>query len=60
VLESLIRSVDRDEQTHNLYRYGENAVVELQLVCEYIFNKQGYDSIKPELSNKTPEQEEQW
>ncbi|MHC4221087.1 MAG: hypothetical protein ACYST9_01585, partial [Planctomycetota bacterium] len=36
VLESLIRSVDRDEQTHNLYRYGENAVVELQLVCEYI------------------------
>lgn len=48
VLESNIRSIDREEKTHNLYRYGEDAVVELDLICEYIFNKKGYDEIKPE------------
>ncbi len=48
VLESNIRSIDRENATHNLYRYGEDAVVELDLVCEYIFNKNGYDEIKPE------------
>ncbi len=48
VLESNIKSVDRQDRAHNLYRYGEDAVVELDLVCEYIFNKNGYDEIKPE------------
>ena len=48
ILESRIRSIDRDGQYHRFYRYGENAVVELSLVCEYIFNKSGYDEIKPE------------
>ncbi len=37
---------------HDLYRYGEDAVVELDLICEYIFNKKGYDEIKPELVKK--------
>ena len=48
VLESKIRSIDRENTTHNFYRYGEDAVVELDLICEYIFNKNGYDEIKPE------------
>jgi len=48
ILESNIRSVDREDTTHNLYRYGEDAVVELDLICEYIFNRKGYDEIKPE------------
>ncbi len=48
ILESNIRSIDREDITHNLYRYGEDAVVELDLVCEYIFNRNGYDEIKPE------------
>jgi hypothetical protein len=48
VLESNIKSIDRKDTAHNLYRYGEDAVVELNLVCEYIFNKNGYDEIKPE------------
>ena len=48
VLESNVRSIDREDKDHNLYRYGENAVVELDLICEYIFNKNGYDEIKPE------------
>ncbi len=48
ILEDRIVPVDREEQNHALYRYGEDAVVELDLVCEYIFNKKGYDAIKPE------------
>jgi hypothetical protein len=48
ILESKIRPVDRGDQTHSLYRYGDEAVVELDLICEYIFNKKGYDEIKPE------------
>jgi len=48
ILESNIRSIDRGDETHSLYRYGEDAVVELDLICEYIFNKAGYDKIKPE------------
>ena len=48
VLESNIASVDRDSEEHDLYRYGEDAVVELSLVCEYIFDKDGYDKLKPE------------
>jgi len=41
-----------DRGIHNLYRYGEDAVVELGLICEYIFNKKSYDEIKPELVKK--------
>ena len=48
ILESKIRPVDREDQTHGLYRYGDESVVELDLICEYIFNKKGYDEIKPE------------
>jgi hypothetical protein len=48
ILESKIRPVNREDQTHSLYRYGDEAVVELDLICEYIFNKKGYDEIKPE------------
>ena len=62
VLESNIRSIDREDTTHNLYRYGEDAVVVLDLICEYIFNKNGYDEIKPEsvkeLLKKVKEQAE--
>jgi hypothetical protein len=60
VLKSNIRPVDRGDATHNFYRYGEDAVVELDLICEYIFNKNGYDEIKPESvkeSLKKPEEQ---
>jgi hypothetical protein len=33
----------------NRYRYGGDAVVQLNLVCEYLFNKAGYSEIKPKL-----------
>jgi len=47
ILESEIKSIDREDSTHKLYRYGDDAVVELDLACEYIFDKAGYDKIKP-------------
>ncbi len=50
VLESSMKSFDRDtNMDHELYRYGEDAVVELDLICEYVFNKAGYEPIKPQL-----------
>jgi hypothetical protein len=52
VLESDIGPVNRENTSHLLYRYGEDAVVELDLVCEYVFNKNGYDEIKPESIKK--------
>jgi hypothetical protein len=49
VLEYSIASVDRERDVlHELYRYGEDAVVKLDLTCEYIFSKAGYEEIKPE------------
>ena len=44
---------------HELYRYGDDAVVEVELVCEYIFERVGYDEIKPEFI-KNPVIEEEW
>jgi hypothetical protein len=52
VLESDIGPVNREDTSHLLYRYGEDAVVELDLVCEYVFDKNGYDEIKPESIKK--------
>jgi hypothetical protein len=46
-LQSQFYSVDRLDPFHSLYRYGQDAVVELRLVCEYVFNKSAYDVIKP-------------
>jgi len=47
ILESNISPIDREDSDHKLYRYGEDAVVKLDLICEYIFSKKGYDEIKP-------------
>lgn len=49
ILESNIQPMDTESGDHFLYRYGEDAVVELDLICEYIFNKVGYDKVKPQL-----------
>ena len=47
VLQSDIKVVDKKDEAHELYRYGKGAVVRLDLVCEYQFNRAGYDAIKP-------------
>lgn len=49
ILRCKIGAVDRRDEAHWLYRYGEDAVVELDLICEYIFDRAGYDEIKPKL-----------
>ncbi len=46
VLETKFKSVE--EEPYSPYDYGEDPVVELDLICEYIFNKKGYEEIKPE------------
>ncbi len=53
ILESNITPVDHKDIFHDLYRYGEDAVVELDLICEYIFIKAGYEEIKPEAVKET-------
>jgi len=55
VLESKVEPVDREDDVHKLYRYGEDAVVELNLVCEYIFNKAGYGEVKPKAVEESIE-----
>ncbi len=49
VLESNIAPVNREGYEHDLYRYGDDAVVELDLICEYIFQKAAYEDVKPQL-----------
>ncbi|MGA2070483.1 MAG: hypothetical protein ABSG97_03965 [Sedimentisphaerales bacterium] len=48
ILESRAKPVDLTSADHRYYRYGADSVVEIELVCEYIFNRNGYDEIKPE------------
>lgn len=48
ILKSEVLSIDRKEADHEYYRYGDEAVVRLDLICEYIFNRAGYDTIKPD------------
>jgi len=49
VLEYNISPLTRREGKHDLYRYGHDPVVELELACEYIFVKEVYDVIKPKI-----------
>ncbi|MFA5292960.1 MAG: hypothetical protein WC496_08005 [Phycisphaerae bacterium] len=49
VLQSSVQPVDRNSPEHKRYYYGQNAVVFLNIICEYVFNRQGYDTIKPKL-----------
>ena len=48
ILESKIGSPSFADMTHRYYRYGSDNVVELDLICEYVFNRKGYEIIIPE------------
>jgi hypothetical protein len=48
VLESTIKSISPNDYMHTFYRYGDDPVVELDLVCEYLLKREGYEVIKPE------------
>ena len=49
VLESSVSPVDRQGRDHDLYRYGDLPVVELDLLCEYVLPRTpGFEGIKPQ------------
>ena len=48
ILKTKFESINPDDKDNKLYRYGTDAVVKVELVCEYVFNKKGYDEVKPE------------
>jgi len=47
ILDADFEVINRDAAAHKYYRYGDAAVVELVLSCEYVFSKKGYFDIKP-------------
>ncbi len=48
ILESKMGSINSDDFTHRYYRYGDESVVSLDLICEYIFNVESYDILIPQ------------
>jgi len=48
VLESSISPVEQTDYQHDMYRYGDDPVVDLDLICEYIFQKAAYEDVKPQ------------
>lgn len=57
ILECSTSSIDVDHKDHVRYRYGKEKVVELDMICEYVFNKQAYDEKKPEIIKNPPVEE---
>ena len=53
IIESKMGSINPNDLTHRYYRYGDENVVSLDLICEYIFNVKGYDMLVPEPVLKT-------
>ena len=53
ILESKVGALNPDDMLHYNYRYGDDAVVALDLICEYIFNKAGYEPIVPQSVKDT-------
>ncbi len=48
ILETSISPVEADSFAHMLYHYGDRPVVELDLICEYVFNRTpAFEEIKP-------------
>jgi len=49
VLESSVGPIDPESIDHDMYRYGDMPVVELSLLCEYVFYKTpAFEEIKPQ------------
>jgi len=55
ILESSLEAIDRSSDEYELYRYGDDAVMKLTLVCEYVFDKSGYKQIKPKSAKESQE-----
>lgn len=48
VLEHSLSPIEAESADHQYFRYGSGGVAKLNLVCEYIFNRKGYDAVKPQ------------
>jgi len=48
IIESKIYSVDKEDYNNAYYVYGDGGIVELDLICEYVLKKEGYEHLKPE------------
>jgi len=49
ILESSVGPIDKESRSHDLYRYGDLPVVELDLLCEYVWQRTpGFEEIKPQ------------
>jgi len=48
ILESKMGSINPSDMTHRYYRYGDDPVVSLDLICEYVFDVGGYENIVPQ------------
>lgn len=48
ILQCETEPIVRDEEVHENYQYGDDAIVKLHLICEYILNRNGLDQIKPQ------------
>ena len=53
ILATQVKPVVKKDMTHNFYRYGEDAVVELSLTCEYLLPIEGYAALVPEVLAKS-------
>lgn len=53
VLETKTGAVDEYDPVHRYHSYGDESVVLLDLICEYIFDKKGYEPIKPQAIKDT-------
>ena len=49
ILESQVTPVDREDLNHSGYEYGPDEVVDVDLICEYVFNKAAYGKIQPQV-----------
>lgn len=48
ILETSLGPVERQAYNHFLYRYGDKPVVEMDLICEYVFERTpAFEEIKP-------------
>jgi hypothetical protein len=60
ILNSKSEYVNPNYANHLYYRYGEGGIIELELTCEYIFNRKGYEDIMPKsIKTKLLEAKEQ-
>jgi hypothetical protein len=53
ILENKIGALNHEGPDHYSYRYGNDTVVAMDLICEYVFNKAGYEPIKPQVVKDT-------